>query len=532
MIYNNAELLAALASPVRFIGFTAWLLEDGGMKTSYSSNDRIISLTIERIGEDGKFFGYGVCHKLNIKLIDRERELDITTNNQFMILYSVNYGATSYYSTPVFFVTDVYRDEKTNELSITAYDAIYNDASAHTVSELEIESYTLSELVDECGYILAGINGVEAYGFSFDDEYVYENGANFDGSETIREVLNSIAEATQSIYYVNSANYLIFRRLSNSSDVDYTIEKSMYIDLDSGANRRLSTITHATELGDNVSATTGVSGSTQYIRNNPLWDLRDDIGDLVDAALDNVGGLTINQFELEWRGLPDLEVGDKIAIATKDGSYVYSYILNDTLSYDGSLSQSTKWEYVEDESETADNPTNIGDALKQTYARVNKAEKQIDLVSSEASANSEKIAALQINTEGISASVSDLEKSVEDANGNIVDILSKVEAVITPEEVELAIKKEIDNGVEKVVTATGFKFDEDGLTVSKSDSEMKTTITEDGMIVYKNDEAVLTANNIGVDATNLHATTYLIIGTNSRFEDFGDNRTGCFWIGG
>ena len=52
------------------------------------------------------------------------------------------------------------------------------------------------------------------------------------------------------------------------------------------------------------------------------------------------------------------------------------------------------------------------------------------------------------------------------------------------------------------------------------------------MQVFKNDEAVLTANNIGVDAVNLHATTYLIIGNNSRLEDFGDNRTGCFWIGG
>ena len=24
---------------------------------------------------------------------------------------------------------------------------------------------------------------------------------------------------------------------------------------------------------------------------------------------------------------------------------------------------------------------------------------------------------------------------------------------------------------------------------------------------------------------------YLIIGTNSRFEDYGSDRTGCFWIG-
>jgi len=52
------------------------------------------------------------------------------------------------------------------------------------------------------------------------------------------------------------------------------------------------------------------------------------------------------------------------------------------------------------------------------------------------------------------------------------------------------------------------------------------------MKIIKDTDIVLTANNTGVDAKNLHATTYLIVGANSRFEDYDDNsRTGCFWIG-
>ena len=104
---------------------------------------------------------------------------------------------------------------------------------------------------------------------------------------------------------------------------------------------------------------------------------------------------------------------------------------------------------------------------------------------------------------------------------------------MSAEDVKVEIQKELSNGVDKVETSTGFTFNDEGLTITKSDSEMKTTINEDGMIVYRNDEAVLTANNIGVDAVNLRATTYLIIGTNSRFEDYNEGtRTGCFWIGG
>ena len=51
------------------------------------------------------------------------------------------------------------------------------------------------------------------------------------------------------------------------------------------------------------------------------------------------------------------------------------------------------------------------------------------------------------------------------------------------------------------------------------------------MTVYKGGEEVLVADNEGVKAEDLHATTYLIVGRNSRFEDLGYDRTACFWIG-
>ena len=55
------------------------------------------------------------------------------------------------------------------------------------------------------------------------------------------------------------------------------------------------------------------------------------------------------------------------------------------------------------------------------------------------------------------------------------------------------------------------------------------------MQISRGNNEVLTANNEGVKAEDLHATTYLIIGKNSRLEDWeqnGEQRTACFWIGG
>lgn len=132
----------------------------------------------------------------------------------------------------------------------------------------------------------------------------------------------------------------------------------------------------------------------------------------------------------------------------------------------------------------------------------------------------------------ISAEVSAVKAATDEQGRQITEMSSKVSASMTSDQVNLAIQKEMGKGVSKVSTTTGYTFDDEGLTVEKSNSEMKTQITEDGMTVYKNGLEVLRANNQGVDATDLRAKTYLIVGRNSRFEDMpGGDRTGCFWIG-
>lgn len=658
-------------------------LYTGDALTDSFQSDRIVNIEIQRAGEQSKFFGFGVSHKATIKLLDKNRELNITKENSFKLQLGVEVlGETEYKSFPKFYVSEVTRDEKTNELTIVAYDILEN-ANKHTVSELGITApYTVKEYVETAATFLDGVergdtkmpfplkespnayasakaycsfdeetqvitvNGstnlatnhvvkydllavtdnasgrhvfhpgvytlrvevvggsslnnnwyimlstgsnqyktepidvkVEDYGEGWNtwelsgmslyltgvdtydnfqirmiitkktDEQVfndttipglslsYPEGANFEGSETLREALTAAAEATQTIFYVGADDAIHFRRLGTT--LDKTITKDIYIDLTSGANRTLQTICSATELGDNLSASKETPGETQYVRNNPFWELREDIAAVVDAALDEVGDMAINEFSCEWRGDPALEPGDRLAYATKDDKIGYTYLINDTLTYNGGLRQKTDWSFKESE-ETASNPTSLGEVIKQTYAKVDKQNKQIEIVASEASENKQELAALKINTESISASVSKIEEANTEAiaslNGELVTLNKKVEASITAEDVQLQIKSEISNGVDKVTTATGFTFNEDGLTIAKTGSEMKTNIDEDGMSVYRDNQEVLTADNQGVIAYNLKAKTYLIVGENSRFEDFtsttGEQRTGCFWIGG
>lgn len=158
----------------------------------------------------------------------------------------------------------------------------------------------------------------------------------------------------------------------------------------------------------------------------------------------------------------------------------------------------------------------------------------VDNLNDRIEVNTTAISDLAVSAEGIAANVSRIEQSttssLESVNENITTLSQQVTAKMSAEDVTLVVKSELENGAKKVVTETGFIFDDVGLTVEKSGTEMKTQITEDGMTVYKNEEAVLIANNVGVDAVNLHATTYLIVGEHSRFENFGTDRTGCFWV--
>lgn len=525
-----------LNSPLRHLRGRVEIYQGSALALVCSCHDRLISFKVERTGEKSKFFGYGISQKLTVELLDKDRELNITKDNTLEVEFGVDVDYI--YPYPLFYVDDVSRDETTNQLTIVAYDVLTN-ASNYSVSELEIDYfYTIKQFTAAIASRL-GVPFIIDKRAAAAFETYYEAGANFEGTETLREALNAIAEVTQTIYYIDNNWNLTFKRLDIEGSPVATISKDKYFSLKAKDKYTLAEIAHATELGDNLTTTTGNAGVTQYVRNNPFWELREDTATLLDNAIAAVGGITITQFDCEWRGNYLLEIGDKIDLVTKDDNLITSFILDDTVEFNGSLKGKTQWEYQGSDSETSSNPTSLGEVIKQTYAKVDKANKQIEMVVSETNANKDAIAALRLDTESITASVSKIEEATTEAldstNENIALLTSKVEAQITAEDVKLVISNELANGVNTVSTGKGYTFDDTGLTIEDinpdTNNAIKTTVSNNGMVVNANNNDVLTANDSGVQAKDLHATTYLIIGENSRFEDY-NGRTGCFWIGG
>ena len=502
--------------------------------------DYLSDFKVTREGDNSKFFGFGICHKLDINLIDLERNLNITKGNTVEI--GLGDGTIWDAPYPTFYITEVKRDEKSNTISCTAYDRLYWSGE-YLFKDLELTApYTLRQVAQKIAEKLSVTLYIDTNIYA-DFDLNYAEGANVEGTEDLRSVLNWIAEVTQSIYFINHENKLVFKRLDRDGEVVAHITKNDYYELSTFTSRTLTHICNTTELGDNVEAfLENDNGAIQYIRNNPFLELRTDLAEILDGAMTKIGGITINQFNCDWGGNYLIEIGDKVALTQEDFSEVNTYFLSDIITYAGTINESSEWEYTDEEPETYANPTNIGERINQTFAKVDKVNKEITLQASEIAENKSNIGRLQVSTSEVIASVSSVEKKVNDVDTKFennlnttntrIDTVSKdVSLKLDKQGVEIAVESILSGGVEKVVTASKkYTFDDSGLNVSSGESEISTRILEDGMRIYKNSQEVLTVNNTGVRAADLHATTFLIIGENSRLEDRG-NRTACFWIG-
>lgn len=600
--------------------------------TALDVTERLKELSIERVGADSKFFGFGISHKLSIDLLNKENDLTVQagnkinvifkdrnedfiaadetsnaptvkvvdgvavlntkglkatklyygcieyqynlkwdafytiatgngtytadfspTNNKayalthegyyhFVIVYTDTDGKSKEAVCEVFFatgfadyiVTEVQQDKVTNALTLTACDAL-NNLSSMTVGDLELpKQYTLADFASAVCNVL-GLNGYAFNNFECDIMTTpYEQGANFEGTESLSGAMDALAETLLCIYFI-AGNKLVFKRLKNDA-VALTVTPADYFALEVGECRELGKVVVINELGDGWTHDASAEGVTQHIRDNPFLEMQPNAHDMIEVGYNDMVGASIQEFECTWRGNYLLEVGDCVKFIGKNETEHVAFILDDVIKFNGAFSQVSRWAYGGGSDDRQ--PATLTEVIAQTYAKVDKVNKQITLVASETDGLKTTVADLLVEKDRIALSVSGVEEATKDAlkevTDNVATITDKVNAQITQSQIDFSIETAI-GGIDSIETREGFTFDKNGLTITNSESKFSTQVTEDGMKIYDNTEKVLTVDNTGVNAKNLHATTYLIVGNNSRFEDYvrdGEKRTGCFWIGG
>jgi hypothetical protein len=258
----------------------------------------------------------------------------------------------------------------------------------------------------------------------------------------------------------------------------------------------------------------------------------DELSAIALRILEKIKKVKYTPLSVSTIGNLSVEVGDVVAVHTKT-RLISSYVLTRTITGIQTLKDvfESKGVLNYEESEI---PFDV--EIKQLKGKANILERTLDSTRSEIrDIESGLSTSIKQNADSINAVLTSQEKINQEMKDNMdsefEDIKKQLSASVTSEQLKIEIEKELSNGTNKVTTSTGVTVDENGLSIDRSDSEMKTNISHDGMKIYRNEEEVLSATNKGVDAVNLHATTYLIIGNNSRFEDYKGNYTACFWIG-
>lgn len=523
MITMSQNWEANITASSREIKAKVELFNGSTLAETFLPTDKLVSIKVEKTPANGAFFGYTICQKATITVLDINEDTVITKGNILKIYLGTQ---NEYVKLCDFYADEITRDEVKKVITITAFDIIQK-TSNYLQKELNI---ALPITLTGYAQTVAAFMGLEAeIDNSIDIQYTVETPPNFEGNESLREVITAIAAATGTICYISNNNKLRFKSLY-TIDSSIVIAKKDLFELSQGERKALNKITHVTELGDNVTVGNG-NGFNHVIRDNPFIVNRNDISDILTNLYNKSYGLVQYPYKLKWRGNPALEIGDRVYLHD-----TLIYYLGETITYNGGLIVTSEWNETEEENPEAA-PITIGEAINQTTAKVDKVNKQITLFTEITEETTNQVAELQIEAGEIKASVETNREEVSNALDEINNTINKVEASLTDEALSIKIETLVGDGaIDEVTTSTGFTFNSEGLTVSKATSEMTTTITEDGMQVSKDGEAQLTANNTGVIARNLHAETYLIIGVNSRFEDFtnsdGEARTGCFWIGG
>ncbi len=76
---------------------------------------------------------------------------------------------------------------------------------------------------------------------------------------------------------------------------------------------------------------------------------------------------------MEWRGKVQLEYGDNFAITLKDNSTKSCFVLDDTITFNGSLKEKTKFSFEKQESESEGETLTIAEAITVNKVGLEKA---------------------------------------------------------------------------------------------------------------------------------------------------------------
>lgn len=328
----------------------------------------------------------------------------------------------------------------------------------------------------------------------------------------------------------------------------YTIPLNIVQSYEDGEDFKLSQVTYESgELywnkGDNKNDTLYINSANPYITNQKN----------IDNIYNIVNGLEINSLKLKkQRGNPLLDCYDFIEIQTdnsnglvKSGLFksgimksmssnaiTYKTLAQNELTYNGKIMQTFDTTITKQAKTT--NVSKNNEASLKKYVK-----SEIDGVKGELTTVVGKVDTIDVKTNNNYQEILNMFDEYT-PQSDFLELENNVTRIQTDTYTKTEINQKLTNGsVTKVLTTAG-TFDNNGLTIEKTNAKTKGNFNEKGMAIKDatgaTDTELLFAgyddilNETIVRTKNIKVEKYLTIGKNSRIEDYSTG-TGVFHIG-
>lgn len=409
-------------------------------------------------------------------------------------------------------------------------------------------NYDGSELVNEKGYAtllevaqdICNKAGVELGSTSFLNSE--KQIAVYDNTVTAREYISYIAESADCFAFIGRDGKLYFKHIYEN---ETEIALDMFGEYKWGEEFKISKVSYedgirSFKFGDETRNNLWISQDNMYIVDE----------EQVENIYNEINGLVANSFEGKTVIDPAIDIGDKIIIdgkpviyqgeMTLEGRFVVQISSKIQIKQKEETtvkkeSQKVVNRRVQSEINQIDGKiTQLVEENAETSTKLSQHEQTIDSITNKVSSNTTEI---NNNYQDILQKLGD--KAQKD---DVISLENKVETIQTNTDYAIKISEDIQaNGASKVKTETGYTFDNDGLTIEKTNAKTKSKLNEAGLEITdatgSSEESLLFAGydkNIGetvVKSKNMNVEKYLTVGRYSRIEDYEEG-TGVFWIGG
>lgn len=263
--------------------------------------------------------------------------------------------------------------------------------------------------------------------------------------------------------------------------------------------------------------------NTYIIENNPMLAVQDS-GSLIPVAqtlYEHLAQVSFTPCQVTIPATPEIRAGHILSVTDLNGKQISVYVMQkvsdgqqDTIFCTGS--------YRRDSSAVVNNQD-----YRALSGKVLNLRTDVEGIKAENKDTQGNLAAVQLDLEGIRSRVENQEVTSQ----GLCSSISALEQTSRSFSLELTDIRQ--NGTDKVKTTQGYTFDDEGLHISRSDSDMENTLDHTGMYVKRGEETVLQANNLGVIATDVTVHNFLTIG-HARFEEYSSGadsaRTACFFV--